>query len=245
MAQPTPEDALKSVDEGAALYSDDDDRLLREIEGIFVFGEGRIVNKCYAAFELLEQFSDASRPKAVQATAEWIDNAESSKEIQVPVFINSNEQADLESRFGPVVDQLLDLILSDNHSVVDFYGELWNLVQNPIFHDRKAKAFAFYWVMIDKRLPYFQIGPGYRMTEEEWRAATKRVSKKLAKLRFILAKDFRQKSEEASLLLQELDEMTDLEERIRALSYLIFYLRRESEREVERYQKILKRRGLM
>jgi len=80
---------------------------------------------------------------------------------------------------------------------------LHGLIHNPVFQTDYERAFALYWILIDKRTPYFRLSEGLKMTQEDWDAIGKTLVTEQARVRFILSsiERFDQRSEEADLLL--------------------------------------------
>lgn len=124
---------------------------------------------------------------------------------------------------------MLELLLKANPEEPDFYRDLYELTRNPIFSTFEAKSFALHWILIDKRIPYFKLPQGLRMTNDDWDRLREKLHLECALIRFILNAELQQNSERADLLLQVLDRHEGLE-RIRLLGIVIWELEGEERR---------------
>ena len=200
--------------------------LINQLEVILASCKGEKINLCYAMYKLIEQASPEDVSELLQFAAEIFDVTESCEKIFAEAFINENEESYLKSRYGNLADEMLKTLISDNPIKADFYKGVWDIVNNPFFKDEKARVFAFYYIFIDSRIPYFHLDQGLKMSNEDFQLHVKKLVKKKAKIRFIIVREFPQKTEEASLLLQEIDSEESLEDRTILMSCLISEFRR-------------------
>lgn len=196
-------------------------QLQAEIDTTISLGRGTEINTCFTLYKIIERANPADKGALIQHAAEGFDSAESSEEIEIDSFINATEEKQLQEKYGDLVDEMLKLLLDENPPEDQFYQALGDLLLNPILRDEKSRAFALYYFLIDKRLPYFHLESGLRMSDEDWRITNQRLSKQKTKIRFILATDFSQRSEKADLLLKELDAVERHEERVTLLGYIV------------------------
>lgn len=106
------------------------------------------------------------------------------------------------SQLGSVADSMLEAILTQRPSEEAFYSKLWELVVNPFFSTDERQAFALYHMLIDKRVPYFEIGEGITMSNPEYRERRRALSESLARIRYVLNAPMDQKTQKGSLLLE-------------------------------------------
>jgi hypothetical protein len=197
----------------------------KEVDAILALTKGNAINISYALFKTLNGVSSEEQPRLLQYIAEHFGHIESCDEIPIDVFINGDELSALKSQYSKVVDSIFEMILQSRLSVYDFYAALNSqIIHNNIFKDEKSKSFALYWILIDRRIPYFQLDQGLKTSNEEWQAISRRLNIEKQRVSFILASDFSQKSEEADLLLKEIDSKEE-QERVYLLGYILFLLR--------------------
>jgi len=195
-----------------------------QIDAVLGLADADDVNVAYATLRVLEDVPDATRPDVLRHLIDHWDSRSSSDEVRLPRIISSSDFDELRERYGQFVDSALQMMVRDNPSIETFYRELDALVHNPILKDEKARAFSLYWILIDRRIPYFQLEKGMRLSDEDWADLSAKLQTQRAKIRFILAGRFSQRSEEADLILRELDTLERVEQ-VRLLGYLLWELR--------------------
>lgn len=123
-----------------------------------------------------------------------------------PSKVSPERQNELEKMYGETVDSLIEVCIKRSlHNQLDadrFYADVWNsIVCNSLFTTQEDRIFAAYYVLIDKRIPFFTISEGLTMKNEEFRRLISDCKDSIQKIKFILALDFEQKTQEASNLL--------------------------------------------
>ena len=98
------------------------------------------------------------------------------------------------------------------------------------------RAFALYYIAVDSRSPYFNVGSGMKMTNERFNQLIGETSEAGRELQFVLALNSQTKTEEASLVYNILEKMDTDEKKVIFLVRLITYfkIRIERIREQER-----------
>ncbi len=205
-----------------------------QIDATLKNAHGEKVNICYAILKIIESASQPQRGLILRYFLEDFDTVQSNEELNiediVQDIIDKHELDQLKKKYGTIVDALFEMILKENPPEDDFYTALWNVLTNSIFGDEKARAFGLYWVLIDRRTPYFHLERGLRMADDQFKAAVRRVFQKAAKIRFILDSEFQQRSEEADLVLNVLDSVENREDRAALLAIMLLNFRTTEER---------------
>ena len=160
---------------------------------------------CAELYKMILAEKEEDRPKAFELAINLYDDIDSDETKEISVSPYEKQRKALKKEYGDIVDSYIELFAKRNESTTDFYHHLWSSIQNElVFPDEAAKVFAFYYVIIDRRVPYFNLKPSYNMTSEAYRKLWHAHSSELKKIRYILSIDFNQRTEEASLLLDEL-----------------------------------------
>lgn len=73
---------------------------------------------------------------------------------------------------------------------------------------------------MDSQIPYFHVGEGVRMPDNEFSTTTKKLFSKIAKARFILKRKFDQKSQRASNII-DLIESVDGQDKIVLMVHIL------------------------
>ncbi|HEY1203309.1 MAG: hypothetical protein ABSH46_03890 [Bryobacteraceae bacterium] len=207
------------------------DECCTRVSVILATARGEKINICYGLFGVIEQAPKDQQHLVLRHAAEHFDDDESSEELDMGAPISEDEKNALKDRYGSLVDEMFGVVLKENLSEDDFYRSLWDTLHNPLLRDKKAQVFALYFTFIDRRMPYFHLDEGLKMSNEEFREAFQRTQQRWAKIRFILTtKSFSQKSEQADLVLKELDGAPDYKQRLVLIARLIAELKRYEER---------------
>lgn len=169
-------------------------------------GEGFDV--CYYLFDLLATMSqeDNNQVEVFQYICEQFKECESDDSIYVESSPFSNEIEILKSKYGDLVNSILDTYIKENYEDKEFYNIIWNVIwESTIFDSMKKKVFAFYYIVIDVRIPYFKLDvtEKYLMSDGQYRELRKRYLKEAQKINFIQKSYFNQKTERASTLLAQ------------------------------------------
>jgi hypothetical protein len=187
---------------------------------------GTPINIVYATYTIIMETDAIHRARLLRIVAEKFDESlrNSSEEVSVPDVI-SNPKA-LEDKYGDIVDSMFKTLVEANHDEQQFYERLWSIIDNPFFPDPEARVFALYYVLIDKRIPYFklEVDTSTRMSDDEFGQRLRKLRPTTNKIRFIISCTFKQKTEQADLVLREIMTLEDVD-RIVATAYLISQLR--------------------
>lgn len=171
-------------------------------------GAGSKINRAAAVYQLIEQAPEKSRADLLRTACEVWEDSEENGTITLENHIGEAELESLKKRYSKLVDGLLEGLLQSNPSESLFYQQLWDILGNSILPDEKARYFALYWVLIDARVPYFDLGEGMSMSNEHYRIVNRRIHLQRAHIRFAVKRSFEQKAQRASILLQELDSVS-------------------------------------
>lgn len=178
------------------------------LEAIDVFlssADGSSFNICAQLYELICSVELSEQPKLFEQSILLYEEIESSESLDVPISEFEARKSTLKDQYGDLVNSFIDFFVQQRYSCDEFYKHMWETLQNDIFFPNKAaKVFAFYYVLIDRRVPYFELTQGYLMSNESFRALRKKHSEVLRKVRYILSTEMQQKTERCSLLLKEM-----------------------------------------
>lgn len=104
-----------------------------------------------------------------------------------------------------------------------FYSDLWDSFCKNFSSDKEL-AFAFYYTVIDSAIPYQYLGKALSMSDEQFRKLSEENKPLIEKILYINKSHHTQRTEEASLLLNCLDEIEDREVKIVVLAHAITIL---------------------
>ena len=113
----------------------------------------------------------------------------------------------------------------------EFYELLWgNVVKSDMFSKIEEKSFALYYIVIDRKIPYFLLEKGMRMDNDTFKKCREKNLEVIKKMRFILFNSFNQKTEEASIILDEIIGLESYEDQVVVLASILGILRQEQKR---------------
>ncbi|MCM1213519.1 MAG: hypothetical protein NC548_03250 [Lachnospiraceae bacterium] len=186
------------------------------------------VNFAMAVLELILEQKSEIQSKLMQYVCELWATIKSSEELEVPERISTAKYEKMKSLYGEAVDAALLAYtrkgLMEGWDREQFYSHLWEFVStNIMWSSMEEKAFALYYIAIDARTPYYNVGAGLRMSNDDYSKIQNEIFEASREFRFIIALDFPQRTEEASLLLNLINRMDTEEQKIVLLSRIIAY----------------------
>lgn len=132
--------------------------------------------------------------------------------IIVPLYFSDEEIETYETLCGSTVNGLIKMSMKKcDLNIINpelFYFDLWNSFCK-IFSSDKELAFAFYYTLIDSAIPYQYLGKPLTMSDEQFRKISEENKPLIEKVLYIKKNYHFQRTEDASLLLNCLDEIED------------------------------------
>jgi hypothetical protein len=193
----------------------------REIETALSVARGDKVNIVFAIYQIVNSSPQNDQPTLLRHAAELFDVVESNDQVDAVVAITADEKNQMQRKFGGTIDAMLHSLIGANLDEPKFYESLWHMIVcNPFFKTDKEKAFVLYYVLIDAKIPYFKIGMGLKMSNEDFAQRQRKLSLPAAKIRFLLARKFEQRTEQADLILKEFERNNESDRAV-LLAFLI------------------------
>ena len=201
------------------------------ITAILTLSRGTRINICYKLFEDICSAPPNLQPNLFRYAAENFDYLDSSEEIDININISKERQEALREIHEDVVDAMLKSLIHRNLCEEDFYKKCWESIvcNHSFFTDKEEQVYALYNILIDSKIPYFQLSnDGLRMSEEEFRKTRKILSREFAFIRFILNREFPQRIEQSSHIVK-IFENRNIAEKSSLMAYIINYYERREE----------------
>lgn len=162
---------------------------------------------CAILFKMISETESEQQSQLFQYICEIYGTITSNGKKQIPISEYSTQKDRLTEQYGDIVNSLIKAYGQQNESEQVFYNMLWSIInESMIFDSESKKIFALYFILIDKRIPYFKIDDAllYSMSNERFQELLRETAREGQKIRFILKSEFSQKSEKAAVLLSEL-----------------------------------------
>lgn len=173
----------------------------------------------------IEKSPGAERAALLRALCEHWDLRRRDECVEeVPIKYTDQQLEDLKNRFGRVVDGMLEALVQMKMAEEEFYCRLYSdVVSSPFLSGEGARAFALYWILVDKKIPYFRVDIAHatRMPDAEYRRVMKLLNKHRAKVRFVQQLKLEQRTQVADLVLEVFDSLTDRRERVVLMSAIL------------------------
>lgn len=122
--------------------------------------KGKIINLSFELFRIIDtEESEKDKIEAFQFLCENSVGRNSDESIEISEHFTKEERLELRSSTGIFVDSVIRFALQKayrNHlAPPDFYKLLWNMVfVNGSLNGEKEHAFALYWILINRYIPY-------------------------------------------------------------------------------------------
>lgn len=167
--------------------------------------DGSSFNVCAHLYEIILKGENERQTELFEKAVVLYEYIESNNSVTVPVSEYEEQKSTLKSEYGELVNTFIDFFVRQKSTSTVFYQNMWNTVQNDMFFpDYGAKVFAFYYILIDRRIPYFELTDGYMMENDAFKRLRREYAEQICKIRYILSAGMKQKTERASLVLKEL-----------------------------------------
>lgn len=178
-----------------------------KIDEILKTYAGDDTDLCYYIFNILKQ---TERPgSGLKYFMEKIRTRNSDATYVLEKKFSINELQQLDSIYAKYTNELLTAVVNKAHlanwSVDKFYNVLWEkLYTDILFEDDKTKSFVLFKLAQNSLMPYIEIESPLSMDDEKFSDILERNKDTIIKIRHILALNFTQKTEVASLILKEI-----------------------------------------
>lgn len=201
------------------------DELLRNFNG-------DLVDLCY---KLVNEFDDY--PRVFQYVCERFVAKPENGNHRIDKYFSPEEVTEYQVTIGDSIDGLINSTMRKcDYGLIkptDFYTALWQSYCAN-FSTIKERAFAFYYTIIDKKIPYQYIGKPLSMDDERYKELIISNKENIRKLEYIANGDYKQRTERASLILSCLNQIDDFESKVVILAKAIqIFEKRVSEHKID------------
>lgn len=174
--------------------------------------DGDTINLCYKLYCMMDQEkTESKRFEAFCFLCMNINDVESDKSMQIDNnYIQKEELNQLINIYGDCIKAIICSI--QKRAIISrmderkFYETLWKTIfKSNLLHERKEKSYALFLILGDEGIPYHTINKPISMSNEEYQKIIQENTKTLNKIIYIFSLSFLQRTEEASLILKELE----------------------------------------
>lgn len=197
--------------------------------------DGSAFDLCYEICEYIDALPLEDQIPFVQTLCQNYGFISSDKTYEILPKVSKEDVAILRDNYGKYINESIAVSLKKGYNYKwvedEFYRALWKSICNSeIVTTLIEKSFALYYIAIDRRIPYFQLDNGVEMDNEMFRKILKDNEEPIKKIKFIIYSEFNQKTEKASLLLDEILEAESAEDQIIRMVSIINAFQEEKRR---------------
>lgn len=199
--------------------------------------KGEFIDCCYTVCKWCEEneYNLEEQSYCVELVCDNYGIIRSSEENILKCYISKEEKEELIREYGKFVDEILNVTLHkayhNGYLNGEFYQTLWiGLCNCGIISSLKERVFALYYVAIDRKVPYFYLKKGVLMNNEEYQKCLLENNASMRKIQFILSSNFSQKTEEASLIIDELINAKSYEDQIILMTCILNTMRNDEKK---------------
>lgn len=201
-------------------------KILEYLSTVINDSEQDRINICAWVYKTIST-SGKNAPELFRFFLEKADDVTSKDIAKAEVLFTEIDVKEYRKKYGSLTDAFFEKLLAENYSEEQFYNKLWQGINETLFFDtEKARIFAFYYIWIDVRIPYYQLDDGLSMTNKRFSEITDAIKGDIKKARFILKTNiYDAKTNRASVLLNLIEEQSSFENRTVLLAHIISFLK--------------------
>lgn len=199
--------------------------------------QGEFIDCCYMICQWCDEreYDLEQQSYCVKVLCDNYGKIKSTETEIIKSFISNDQKEILIKNYGRFVDEVLNTTLHKayQHGYLndEFYQTLWiGLCNCGIITTLAERAFSLYYIAIDRKIPYFYLKKGVLMSNEEYQHCLLENDEAIRKIRFIIYSDFSQKTEEASLIIDELINAKSYEDQIILMTSILNTMRNDQKR---------------
>lgn len=192
---------------------------------------GEDIDLCYYVFDILKK--DSNPELGLETFFESVLTKKSDKSVPLNNNFQIEELRQWEQMYTRYINELLTTLVKKGHienwNKKMFYLSLWNVINNNLFFEnQKLKSFAIFKCAQNGLIPYVQIDTPLTMENEKFIKIINSNSETIKNIRHILAFNFTQKTEMASLILKEILNIKSFEEQTVILAFVLNYFMQDN-----------------
>lgn len=209
--------------------------------------DGEFEDLCFELYDMLKKENESEQIVYFQMLCEMVGTIDSDESIKIEVHYKPEEIEKLKELYGKYIDETINSVrkkvVHNKLEVKNFYELLWNMVmKNSLLNSEKEKAFGLLWILADNGIPYYELGTPLSMENDEYREIIENNKESIERIKYILSIPFEQRTEVASLILQELVRCDDYKVQTVLLTQAMVI---HSKKEVDGFKKFISVMGEM
>lgn len=199
--------------------------------------KGRKIDLSFELFQIIStEKSQKDKIEALEFLCEHTIGASSDGAVEVREYYTDAERTELKNTIGAFVDSVLKYArlkaYREHFEPIEFYKLLWDMIfNNGSLNSEKENAFALYWILIDRFIPYVYLDDKLNISLD---VANNFIDSNLLsahRMRYIVSFPLGKHTICSSLIMQELEAANSMEDKAILLAYAMseleqFYMKR-------------------
>ena len=191
-------------------------KVTKDIIDIIETYVGEDIDLCFYILQVLKEKDNSAT--GLMDFFENIGMQKSNSSFVLPKVIENKELAQMDSLYSKYINMFLKTLIEkahlENWNKIKFYEYLWNSLNTDlILEDDRVRSFAILRYAQSDLMPYIEIDKPLSMNDEEFSKILRENRSVVNKIKHIIALNYSQKTEVASLILNEIMSVKTKEER--------------------------------
>lgn len=181
-------------------------KVTKDIMDIIKTYAGEDIDLCFYILQVLKEKDNSAA--GLMDFFENIGLQKSNSSFILPKVIGNEELAKMDSLYSKYINMFLKTLMEkahlENWNKTKFYEYLWNSLNTDlILEDDRVRSFAMLRYAQSDLMPYIEVGKPLSMNDEEFSKILTENRSVVNKIKHIVALNYSQKTEVASLILNE------------------------------------------
>ena len=181
-------------------------KVTKDIMDIIKTYAGEDIDLCFYILQVLKEKDNSAA--GLMDFFENIGLQKSNSSFILPKVIGNEELAKMDSLYSKYINMFLKTLMEkahlENWNKTKFYEYLWNSLNTDlILEDDRVRSFAMLRYAQNDLMPYIEVGKPLSMNDEEFSKILTENRSVVNKIKHIVALNYSQKTEVASLILNE------------------------------------------
>lgn len=181
-------------------------KVTKDIMDIIKTYAGEDIDLCFYILQVLKEKDNSAA--GLMDFFENIGLQKSNSSFILPKVIGNEELAKMDSLYSKYINMFLKTLMEkahlENWNKTKFYEYLWNSLNTDlILEDDRVRSFAMLRYAQSDLMPYIEVGKPISMDDEEFSKILRENRNVVNKIKHIVALNYSQKTEVASLILNE------------------------------------------
>lgn len=181
-------------------------KVTKDIMDIINTYAGEDIDLCFYILQVLKEKDNSAA--GLMDFFENIGLQKSNSSFILPKVIGNEELAKMDSLYSKYINMFLKTLMEkahlENWNKTKFYEYLWNSLNTDlILEDDRVRSFAMLRYAQSDLMPYIEVGKPLSMNDEEFSKILRENRNVVNKIKHIVALNYSQKTEVASLILNE------------------------------------------